>query len=111
MAVFSEVEGNEVLLGLRRGGARLRPQKNEILFGRLESVDTASSRISSTPDISLRQPIQKNRKVKVFKKLSFGMRLKFHCLDISETKCLVLAPIPVSVTVSDETGGDGRLVF
>ena len=66
MAVFSEVEGNEVLLGLRRGGARLRPQKNEILFGRLESVETASSRTSlTTPDVDLRHPLQKNRKVKV----------------------------------------------
>ena len=42
--MFSEVDGNEVLQGLRKGGAVIRPNKHEILLG--DQVSTLNNKTS-----------------------------------------------------------------
>ena len=42
-AVFSEAEGNEVLLGLRKGSAKLSPQKGQININNSAIIESASN--------------------------------------------------------------------
>ena len=48
--MFSEVDGNEVIQGLRKGGAVLRANKHEILLGDQAPVLNNQARIDTSRD-------------------------------------------------------------